>query len=213
MSGLRQKLIINGLFAVAMAFLEATVVVYLRELYYPSGFSFPLVDIPEFILRVEIGREAATIVMLWAIAMLSGLNKRSVFAYFVFNFGIWDIWYYIWLKVLINWPATLMDWDILFLIPLPWIAPVLAPIIVSVSLIGAALLILKYDNLQLSLTDWLLEILSALIIIVSFLVQLTRLAQKLPPENYPWWMFTLGMCLGLGIFYRRLHVAMKEDVH
>jgi hypothetical protein len=213
MTGMKQKLILSGLFAIAMAFLEATVVVYLRKIYYPAGFSFPLVDIPQFILQVEISREVATIVMLWAIAMLTGSDKRSVFAYFSFNFGVWDIWYYIWLKLLINWPATFMDWDVLFLIPLPWIAPVLAPIIVSVCLIGAAVLILKFENLKLSRVDWLLEIMSALIIVGSFLMQLTRLAAKIPPDNYPWWIFTLGMCLGLGVFYRRLRVAMKEDVH
>ena len=210
---IKQKLIISALFAIAMAYLEATVVVYLREIYYPAGFSFPLVDIPQFILFVETGREAATIVMLWAIALLTGTDKRSSFAYFAFNFGVWDIWYYIWLKILVNWPQTLLDWDVLFLIPLPWIAPVLAPVIVSLCLIGTAVCLLNYENLRLSRIDWFLEILSGIVIIGSFLTQLSRLAAKIVPDNYPWWLFTLGMSLGLGVFFRRLRHAMKKDAH
>ena len=129
-----------------MAYLESAVVVYLREIYYPNGFSFPLQEITPFILIIEIGREIATIIMLFAVSYFMSKNKRELFAFFSFNFGMWDIWYYIWLKLLLDWPQSLLTWDVLFLIPVPWIAPVLAPILVSVSLIIASLIILKLEN-------------------------------------------------------------------
>ena len=127
------KIIFSSLFAISMAYLESAVVVYLRELYYPDGFQFPLTGIPLRILIIEIGREAATILMLYAYAKSVGSNGREVMAYFSLNFGVWDIWYYIWLKLLLDWPATILDWDILFLIPVPWVGPVLAPVIVSLA--------------------------------------------------------------------------------
>ena len=206
-----QRLFVSALFALAMAYLEATIVVYLRELYYPDGFHFPFVRIPDFILYTEIGREVATIVMLWAIAYLIAINARLTFAYFCFNFGIWDIGYYIWLKVLLNWPATLLDWDVLFLIPLPWIGPVLAPVIVSCALIFAALCIIKYDNLRLKIIDWMLEVFAGILIILSFLSQSDRISQSESPENYPWWLFTLALILGLAVFINRLRQMLKGD--
>ncbi len=156
-----------------MAYLESSIVVYLRELYYPQGFSFPLKEIPPHILFIEIGREAATILMLFAFAKAIGRNRQQVFAYFALNFGIWDIGYYLWLKVLINWPLSILDWDVLFLIPLPWFGPVLAPVTVSIGLILAGYIILRreYKNkpVLLKKSDWYLEVIAGLIIIGSFL--------------------------------------------
>ena len=129
-------------FAVWMAYLESAVVVYLRELYFPEGFSFPIKIMPLTLSLIEIGREVATIFMLLSIAYLSSKKSWSRFAYFMIAFGIWDIWYYIWLKIFLNWPSSLLTWDLLFLIPVPWVGPVLAPVIVSVSLVGAGVLIL-----------------------------------------------------------------------
>jgi len=193
-----------------MSYLEAAVVVYLRQLYYPDGFNFPMVIIPSFIYWVEIGREAATIIMLWAVAKLLAQKKREWFAFFSFNFGIWDIWYYIWLKILLNWPSSLLDWDILFLIPLPWTSPVLAPVIVSLALIIAAILILKYPLLKLSRTDWILEAVAGLLIIWSFLLQINRIASGQLPENYCWSLFISGMVLGLVVFiYRLIKIIQK----
>ena len=131
------------LFGVVMAYFEAAVVVYLRQLYYPEGFRFPLKVMENHILLVEIGREAASIVMLLAVALIAGRSFYERFALFAIIFALWDIFYYIWLKVLLSWPEGLFDWDILFLIPMPWIAPVLSPVIVSFCLIIGAAFILK----------------------------------------------------------------------
>jgi len=122
-------------FAVAFAFVEASVVIYLRALYYPEGFAFPLKLIPAGYLRVEIAREAATIIMLATTGIIAGWKPWERFGFFLFAFGVWDIAFYAWLFVTVGWPATLFDWDILFLIPLPWIGPVIAPVVVSLLMI------------------------------------------------------------------------------
>jgi hypothetical protein len=206
-------LLVCSIFAIAMAYLESTIVVYLREIYYPGGFAFPLSDIPTFIYFIEIGREAATIVMLWAISRLIAKNVRELLAYFAFNFGVWDIWYYIWLKILLNWPASLLDWDVLFLIPVPWLSPVLAPLLVSLALILAAYIILKSEDnnkpLVLSRLDWILEITAGLIVILSFLTEIDVLIMKQKPVYYPWWLFSVGMVVGLVVFLRRAAEARR----
>ena len=208
LKSLHIKIIFSFLFALSMAYLESAVVVYLRELYYPDGFQFPLTGISLRILLTEIGREAATIIMLYAYAKSVGSNRREVFAYFSFNFGVWDIWYYIWLKALLDWPVTILDWDILFLIPVPWVGPVLAPVIVSLALIIAGYTILRFEfqkkQLVLTKMDWILEIISGFFIILSFLSQTKDQRTIDSPEYYPWWLFLLGLILGLVVFMRRV---------
>ena len=120
----KKTLCVVTVFAVAMGFLEAAVVVYLRLHFYPNGFSFPLAVIPDNILLVEVVRELATIVMLAAIGWLAGQGFLLRFSFFSLAFGIWDISYYIFLKITLDWPASLLTDDILFLIPLPWVGPV-----------------------------------------------------------------------------------------
>lgn len=204
------SLFITTLFAIAMAFLESAIVVYLRLIYYPGGFSFPLIEIPSDILVIEILREAATIIMLLTVSWMLARNRREWFAFFAYNFGVWDIFYYIWLKVFLNWPDSVFDWDVLFLIPLPWTGPVLAPVIVSVLLIMAAVLLLVYQELKLSLRDWILEIIAGLIIIISFLFQLKELESGQHPQDYPWSLFVVGCLLGLGVFFNRLRGVMFD---
>lgn len=127
---------IVALFAIAMAFLESVIVYYIRLIYYHDGFSFPLVGFIEpAVLNVEIAREIFTLVMLLCIALLSAKTFYERFAYFWFAFAVWDIFYYIWLKVILNWPSSLLTWDILFLIPWSWASPVLAPVMSSLTMI------------------------------------------------------------------------------
>jgi hypothetical protein len=82
-------------FSIAMGFLESAVVIYIREMYYPAGFNFPLVDIKRNIVVVELWRELATIIMLAAIGYLTGRTKAQQFVFFLFSFGVWDIFYYV----------------------------------------------------------------------------------------------------------------------
>jgi hypothetical protein len=127
-------------FAVAMGFLEGIVVVYLRQVYYPKGFDFPLTLLSPEMLSVEWIREIATIVMLDAIAWIAGKNLLQRGSFFLFVFGVWDIFYYVALKLILDWPSSLLTWDILFLIPVPWLGPVMAPVLISLVMIVVSLL-------------------------------------------------------------------------
>jgi hypothetical protein len=137
-----------SLFAVGMAYVESAVVSYLRFLYYPGGFfvaagaSTEAIDPGAF--RIELGREAATIVVLASVALLAA--KRSWWerlAYFIWVFAVWDIFYYVWLYVLLGWPPDLMTLDVLFLIPRIWVAPVVLPVVASGMMLVLATTILR----------------------------------------------------------------------
>jgi hypothetical protein len=135
-----------AVFGVAMGVLEAAIVVYMRELWYPEGFSFPVADIPPNILGVELWREAATLVMLGSVGFLAGRRVLDRFLYFLFIFGIWDIVYYLGLKAFIGWPPSLLAWDVLFLIPVTWVGPVLAPVVCSLTMIIMALILVTLEE-------------------------------------------------------------------
>lgn len=162
-----------GLFAVAMAALEAIVVVYLRQLYYPLGFDFPLTMLTSRMVTVEWLREAATIAMLIAIGMIAGRTSLQRFAWFLYCFAVWDIFYYIWLKLILNWPASLLTWDVLFLIPVPWVGPVLAPVISSLTMILLAAVILylqrKEAVFHIKAIEWATMIIGVVIILISYM--------------------------------------------
>ncbi len=132
-------------YAVAMAWVEAAVVLYLRTLlnrlepYQPNP--LPDVGVPGY---AELIREAATLVMLVTVGGLAGQTARSRLGFTVLAFGVWDIGYYIFLRLLTGWPRSLLDWDILFLLPLPWWGPVLAPTaIAALMIIGGGLVALN----------------------------------------------------------------------
>ncbi len=160
-------------FAVAMGFLEAIVVVYMRQIYYPAGFDFPLSMLSPEMLSVEWIREIATIVMLAAIGILAGKNNLQRLLYFLFSFAIWDIFYYVALWLLLDWPSSLLTWDILFLIPVPWIGPVLAPVICSLTMIFMAISLTclqeKGYDVRVKLYEWILIYLGAFIIFCTFI--------------------------------------------
>ncbi len=161
------------LFFPAMAFLESAVVVYLRALYYPDGFDFPLVTMDERLVLTEVVREVATMIMLLAPGAMVTRYAIERFAWFCFGFGIWDLFYYIWLKMLLDWPSDPGTMDLLFLIPIPWVGPVWAPCLVSIGLIALALIILYKRGTagwRIDRIEWSLLILAASIIILSFIL-------------------------------------------
>ena len=92
------------IFSIAMGFLETAVVVYMRKLYYPNGFQFPLVPISPDIASTEFWREAATIIMLIAVGIFAGKNAPQRFVFFLYAFAVWDIFYYVFLFVILSWP-------------------------------------------------------------------------------------------------------------
>ena len=132
----RARLAVVATFAIAMAWVEAASVFYIRMLvdriepYQPD----PL-PINGMLGNVELWREAATLVMLATLGLLAGRTWRRRAGYAAIAFGVWDIFYYVFLRIMSGWPRTLLDWDILFLLPLPWWGPVLAPLSIAVLMI------------------------------------------------------------------------------
>lgn len=216
-----------------MGFMEAAVVIYLRKIYYPIGFDFPLQFLDANIAIVEILREAATLIMLISIGILTGRTRIERFAHFLFCFAVWDIIYYLILFIFLGWPPSLLTWDVLFLIPTTWTGPVLGPIINSVTMIVLALVIsLSYGNINrvsLSRREWFLLIGGSLIVIASYMEDYFRfmlqnfslgdlllsvdskkqiqLATQYTPVAFSWWKFILGEGLilsGIFMFYRRI---------
>ena len=175
----RSRLVWLTVFAVAMGFLEGIVVIYLRELYYPQGFGFPLKLMPPELVSIEWIREAATLIMLAVVGIIAGRNNLQRVMYFLFAFGVWDIFYYVALKLLIGWPASLLTWDLLFLIPVSWLSPVLAPVICSVTMIVMAVLITGKEEKGFTIVsrplDWILISVGAAIILYTFMSDYVKL--------------------------------------
>jgi len=197
--GMRKTLYLV-VFAVAMGYLEAAVVVYLREIYYPAGFHFPITIITDRIAYVEIAREFATIVMLAAVAALAAERFHGRFAAFALMFGVWDIVYYIALKAALDWPASLMTWDILFLIPVPWVGPVLAPCIVSVCLVAGGIVALGLEGRGADLSgrpwEWAVGVAGGLLVVLSFTFDFRGVVATGEHGVFKWPLFASGLALG-----------------
>lgn len=140
------KLGLISLFAAAMALIETAVVIYLRTLYFPTGFGFPLLPVPPFIALVEIGREIATLIMLFCIGGLAGKRFYEQLGWTLYTWALWDLFYYLFLKILIQWPESLLSWDLLFLIPWPWAGPVLAPMINALFMLLLGLMLIRLST-------------------------------------------------------------------
>lgn len=129
------KFLLLALFGIAMAHVEGVVVVYLRKAIGITGSDEDnkqaLEKVPKRYLNIEMTREAATIIMLVAIALLSGEAWFERLMIFLWTFAFWDLFYYVSLYLVIKWPPKLTTTDVLFLIPRPWIAPVWFPVLVS----------------------------------------------------------------------------------
>ena len=208
-----KRLCIIIVFSIAFGYIEAAVVVYLRQIFHPDGFTFPLAVFGietlwrRFVLT-EIGREAATIVLIFTAAWLFGRNHQQRFAYFLIIFAVWDIFYYVWLKVLLNWPTSIMDWDILFLIPVTWASPVLYPVLISVTLIVFAVMILyrsSYNRpIKPTLLDWLTFCLAGLIVVVSFCIAGLHSTEQDFESYFYLPLFAVGYLLSIAFFLKCL---------
>ena len=234
---LRRLLITITCFAIAMGFLESTVVVYLREILYPGGFDFPLSLIPVNLAITELFRELATLVMLITIGILAARRFSTGFAWFIYSFAIWDIFYYVFLWLLLGWPQSLMTWDVLFLIPTTWTGPVLSPILVSLTMILLAMVILlkaeRGMESRIPGKIWAGLILGSLILIFGFILdysqhmlsyfslpemfqvknpELMEVATSYVPRRFPWLIFAAGEALILAsiAWYSRLRTVSQK---
>lgn len=162
----KQQLFIAALFGMAFGFIEASVVVYLRAaLGFLPGYMGSLSDViqqssstyqqiqaltnlPESLLTVEFFREAATMIVLMTVAVLSAKRFKDQFAMFLWTFAFWDIFYYVGLWLTVRWPYSLTTPDVLFLIPMPWISQVWFPYLVSCLTAIVIALNIRNPNLQ-----------------------------------------------------------------
>ena len=189
-------------FGVAMAFLESAVVVYLqRALGIDPRALFPLQDPAGMgdLAAIEVGREAATLLMLAAVGWLAGRSALERLAWTAVAFGTWDILYYAWLAVFIGWPSSLGTWDLLFLIPVPWAGPVAAPVAVSVALVGfglaAAARLRAGAPVRAGRAQVAAGILGGLVVILAFCWNAPLLLDGGIPTDFPWPVFAAGMAL------------------
>jgi len=194
-------------YAVAMAWVESAVVLYLRTLTgqmnpYPP----PAIFFPKGIGIAELIRELATLVMLGAVGCLAGRTWRSRFAYALLGFGVWDIFYYIFLVPLTGWPRSLLDWDILFLLPLPWWGPVIAPVLIaSLMILGGTLVgLIDRPSAPFWPARWsvLVNVLGILVALYVFMEDALRVVgqgiealQRVFPKQFDWPLF----CLAIGL--------------
>ncbi len=215
------------LFGIAFGCVEAAVVVYLRTIFVPirqetfrtvtHNDLFPLLTVehlqaagPEYarLLGTELGRELATIVMLAAAGLAIAGNFRQWLAGFMIAFGVWDIFYYVFLRLLIGWPESLMTWDLLFLVPVPWVGPVIAPVLVSLSMIVAGGIILWCEAagrpLCFSRLDWGSIFVGGLTVIVAFCWDWSHLMAGGWPRPFHWSLFALGEAIGAAGFLHAL---------
>jgi hypothetical protein len=189
-------------YAMAMALLEAVVVVYLRGLLQITNDHVALGSY----FTMEIWREAATLVMLASIGWLAGRRRIERWAYGLFAFGVWDVFYYVWLKVLVDWPASLLDWDVLFLIPMRWWGPVLAPMLIAALICVASVLAMarlaRGERLEITPARVGVSVLGGLLALYVFMSDALHalLAGRtdwdtLRPEPFKWPLFLVALAL------------------
>ena len=189
-------------YAVAMAYLESAVVVYLqRALGIDSTALFPVRDpaLTGDLAIIEVGREAATLVMLATVGWLAGRSGLERLAWTAVAFGTWDILYYAWLWAFVGWPPSLGTWDLLFLIPVPWTGPVWAPVAISLALVGyglAAARRLGADRpVHAGRAQVAAGVAGGLVVVVSFCWNAALVLDGGVPTDFPWPVFAAGLGL------------------
>lgn len=208
-------------YAVAMAWVEAAVVLYLRTMlnrldpYQPN----PLPD-AGVLGYAELIREAATLVMLGSVGWLAGQTARSRMGFAVLAFGVWDLWYYLFLRPLTGWPQSLLDWDVLFLLPLPWWGPVLAPTTIAAMMVVGGSLVALNDTAgrpfwpgRLSLAATTIGVLLMLYVFMADAIHVApqgeQALRELLPARFLWPWYLPGLAL-LGVPVVELTVRLAR---
>ena len=190
------------LYAVAMAFLESAVVVYLQRALGIDPRALFLVRDPVLtgdLALIEVGREAATLVMLAAVGWLAGRGGLERLAWTAVAFGTWDILYYAWLWAFIGWPSSPGTWDLLFLIPVPWAGPIWAPVAISLALVGFGLAAARRIRVGRVVHAGRAQIAAGgaggLIVVASFCWNAALVLDGGTPTDFPWPIFAAGLGL------------------
>lgn len=207
MRDLLNRLGIVSLYAIGMAWVESAVVVYLRLMIgRVDPYQANPLPISAGLGWIEVGREAATLLMLGTVGWLAGRTWRSRAGYALLAFGVWDIFYYIFLVPMNGWPQSLLDWDVLFLIPLPWWGPVLAPVLISILLILGGTLAAGRDHFQKTAWPrgwtWLLNLTGVGLALYTFMAEAIRVlpggetaVRQALPVSFNWPLFGLALAL------------------
>jgi hypothetical protein len=210
-------------YAIAMAYVESAAVLYLRTILGgvdPFSLRQPLFDpMPDFVW-IEIGREAATVVMLGAVGYLAATSLTSRIGAFAIAFGVWDTFYYVFLWLFAGWPASPFTPDVLFMIPLPWWGPVASPVIVAAILViagGAAMAREFGDGLpRPRRSDCIAVLLGCGLCLLAFMADAIlalpgggiQAAYYVRGGSFPWPLYTLGLLLcGAGLVRGLVRVA------
>jgi len=208
-------------FAIAMAWVEAAAVFYIRTLVgriepYQAD-PLPLDAMSRALGNVELWREAATLVMLATVGALAGRTWRRRAGYAALAFGAWDIFYYIFLRLISGWPKTLLDWDILFLLPLPWWGPVLAPVSIALVMILWGTLATQSDD---SATEarwtWALASAGIALALAVFMIDAWRALPEgrdavlqVVPKSFDWRLFWVALLLMASPALRQVVLPLK----
>jgi hypothetical protein len=203
----KTRIAINLTFAIAMAWVEAAVVIYLRTMVDRID-PYQAIPLPLYgdLGGIELIREAATLIMLLCVGWLSGWNTRSRLSFAAIAFGVWDIFYYVFLWVMGPWPSSILDWDILFLLPLPWWGPVLAPVLIALLLITSGLMIILLEDHEIPLRIGMKSILitsgGVLLALYVFMVDALMVLPKgieaireVLPVSFNWPLFLVALVL------------------
>jgi len=204
-----------SIFAICMGVFEGAIVVYIRALYYPNGFDFPIAPMNTQLIFTELLREAASLLMIVSVAWLSAPTAARRFGQFLYIFGLWDIVYYLFLKAMLGWPATLLTWDVLFLLPILWSGPVISPAFIAfLMMLWGYTLAYPRNNKKVKRTTWYLLIAGAVVIFISFIFdygkfllgqatvaeQITwrwfeSISYEYYPEAFPWDLWSVGVII------------------
>lgn len=196
-----------AVFATAMAWVEAAVVFYLRLMMHriEPYQSDPLPLIGGF-AAVELPRELATLVMLFTVGWLAGRTWRARLGYAAIAFGVWDLFYYVFLKTICGRPHSLLDWDVLFLLPLPWWGPVLAPVLMSLLMILWGTFASQFERAPHSALSnwrvWVLSVTGVALALYAFMADAIAIVPQglgvirtMLPERFNWPLFCVALAL------------------
>ena len=221
-------------FSIAFGYVEAAVVAYLRSIYAPIRLRFfpaevakelfPLLSLEQLRslgtehiarLKTELGRELATMLMLGGVALAATRKLREWTAAFLICFGIWDIAFYVFLRLLLDWPASLFTWDILFLVPVPWTGPVIAPVIVSASMIVCGFIVMWRESegrpVQITRAQAALIVMGGAVIVAAFIWDFRNTATGGNPNSFQWVIFWIGEAIGLLGFAGSLRIQQSPS--
>lgn len=202
------------LLALAFGVIEGSVAVYLREIYVRDAslgassriadLPITLVYLPQRLVSLEIVREACTMILLAAVAWLSGRRLADRAGAFLLAFGVWDLVYYAVLRAFLGWPSHVSTWDVLFLIPVPWVAPMWAPALVAVLFVaaGSYLFWTPGPGRRYGWGDAAVLGAAALLTLASFLVESDSAVVHRVPERFPLWLYWSGVVLAVAGFVR-----------